>query len=104
MKQRVQGAVPNITPSASELAAVAMAIISSNAFSRYKPLTRRERVVLTQVIIGACSKEIGRMLGISPRTVEFHRANIIEKLDAKNTADLVRIVLSQGNDHRPSIP
>ena len=98
MKQQVQGAVPNITPSASELPAVEMAIISSDAFSRYRPLTQRERVVLTQVMIGARSKEICRILGISPRTVEFHRANIIEKFDAKNTADLVRIALSRGND------
>jgi two-component system, LuxR family, response regulator FixJ len=97
-QQMVQGAVPNITPSASELPAVAMAIISSNAFSRYKPLTQRERAVLAQVMIGARSNEIGRMLGISPRTVEFHRANIIEKFEAKNTADLVRIALSRRYD------
>jgi len=43
---------------------------------------------------GASSKESARRLGISPRTVEFHRANMLRKLGAKNTADLVRVVLA----------
>jgi FixJ family two-component response regulator len=59
-----------------------------------EPLTRRERDVLSLIVEGASSKEAGRKLGISPRTVEFHRARIIEKVDAKNTADLIRIVMS----------
>jgi len=53
-------------------------------------LTRRERAVLARVVGGDTSKEIGRELGISPRTVEFHRANIMKKFGAKNLADLVR--------------
>jgi FixJ family two-component response regulator len=60
-----------------------------------EPLTRREQDVLTLIVAGASSKEAGRKLGISPRTVEFHRARIIEKIDAKNTADLIRIVMSR---------
>jgi DNA-binding CsgD family transcriptional regulator len=52
--------------------------------------------VLVQVTGGCSNKEAGRNLGISPRTVEVHRARIMEKLGAKNAADLVRIVLSQG--------
>jgi FixJ family two-component response regulator len=68
-----------------------------------EPLTRRERDVLTLTVAGASSKEAGRQLGISPRTIEFHRARIIEKVGAKNTADLIRIVMSRhaAND-RPS--
>jgi two-component system response regulator FixJ len=62
-------------------------------------LTPREREVLTQVIAGASNKEAGRTLGISPRTVEVHRARIMDKLDAKNAADLVRIVMGQGPRH-----
>ena len=54
-------------------------------------LTRRERLVLSQVLAGATSKEIARMLDVSPRTVEFHRANIMKKYGAKNCAELVRI-------------
>lgn len=65
-------------------------------------LTPREREVLTQIAEGASNKEVGRRLGISPRTVEVHRARIMEKIGARNAADLVRIVLSSGHGHRPS--
>ena len=57
-------------------------------------LTPREREVLEQIAQGASNKEAGRHLGISPRTIEVHRARIMEKLGARNTADLVRIVYS----------
>ena len=56
-------------------------------------LTERERVVLSLLVQGASSKEVARGLGISPRTADFHRANIIEKLGARNTADVIRRVL-----------
>ena len=62
-------------------------------------LTPREREVLARVVAGASNKEAGRALGISPRTVEVHRARIMDKLGAKNAADLVRIVLGQGPRH-----
>jgi FixJ family two-component response regulator len=58
-------------------------------------LTPREREVLALIASGASNKEAGRQLGISPRTIEVHRARIMEKLGAKNAADLVRIVLSE---------
>ena len=45
--------------------------------------------------LGPSNKEAGA-IGISPRTIEVHRARIMEKLGAKNAADLVRIVLSEG--------
>jgi two-component system, LuxR family, response regulator FixJ len=57
-------------------------------------LTRREWEVALLIAEGASNKEAGRRLGISPRTVEQHRANIMAKLGARNAADLVRIVLS----------
>ena len=60
-------------------------------------LTPRERQVLAEIMAGASNKEVGRKLGISPRTVEVHRARIMGKLGAKNAADLVRIVLGQGS-------
>jgi two-component system, LuxR family, response regulator FixJ len=50
--------------------------------------------VLELIANGASNKEAGRSLGISPRTIEVHRARIMEKLGAKNTVDLVHIVLS----------
>ena len=58
-------------------------------------LTGRERDVLAQVARGASNKEAGRRLGISPRTIEVHRARIMDKLGARNAADLMRIVLSE---------
>ena len=58
-------------------------------------LTPREREVLAQIVSGASNKEAGRTLSISPRTVEVHRARIMDKLGAKNAADLVRIVMAR---------
>lgn len=57
-------------------------------------LTPRERQVLQLITNGQSNKEAGRELGISPRTIEVHRARVMEKLGARNTADLMRIVLT----------
>jgi two-component system, LuxR family, response regulator FixJ len=62
-------------------------------------LTERERQVLSQITNGASNKEAGRRLGISPRTIEVHRARIMDKLGAKNAADLVRITLNEGRSN-----
>ena len=67
-----------------------------STFPDYDQLTSRERDVLGQIAAGFSNKQAGRELGISPRTIEVHRARIMEKLGAKNAADLVRIVLSEG--------
>jgi DNA-binding CsgD family transcriptional regulator len=67
--------------------------ILSKPFPGSDHLTRRERLVLAQIVKGASSKEAARDLGISPRTIEFHRANIMRKLDARNIADLLSRVL-----------
>ena len=68
--------------------------ILSKSFPGHELLTSRERDVLGQIAAGSSNKQAGRELGISPRTIEVHRARIMEKLGAKNAADLVRIVLS----------
>jgi FixJ family two-component response regulator len=68
--------------------------IATMHFPGREPLTRREREVLEQFTAGSSNKEAGRTLGISPRTIEDHRANIMKKLGAKNAADLVRIVMT----------
>ncbi|MCD4687598.1 MAG: response regulator transcription factor, partial [Anaerolineae bacterium] len=62
----------------------------------YGSLTRREREVLQWVVDGLTSAEIGQRLGISPRTVEKHRANMMQKLGVRNQADLVRYALQHG--------
>ncbi|MVT00799.1 response regulator [Devosia sp. L53-10-65] len=60
----------------------------------FSQLTPREREVLQLITNGQSNKEAGRELGISPRTIEVHRARVMEKLGARNTADLMRIVLT----------
>ena len=56
-------------------------------------LTERERVTLAQIARGLSGKEIARVMGISPRTVEFHRTNLLKKIGARNTVELMRKVL-----------
>jgi DNA-binding CsgD family transcriptional regulator len=67
--------------------------ILSKLFPDHELLTPRERVTQAQIVRGASSKEAARALGIGPRTIETHRENIMRKLGAKNTVDLVRRVL-----------
>ena len=67
----------------------------SRAFAGRERLTPRERDVLSQIASAASNKEAAKNLGISQRTVEIHRVHIMQKLGAKNTADLVRIVLTK---------
>lgn len=59
-----------------------------------RQLTPRERDVLLLISDGKSNKEAGHNLGISPRTIEVHRARVMEKLGARNAADLMRIVLT----------
>ncbi len=74
--------------------------ILAHDFPGHERLTARERDVLERIARGAFNKEAGRELGISPRTVEVHRARIMEKLGAKNAADLMRIILGKGGGQR----
>lgn len=57
-------------------------------------LTSREYEVLERLVSGKSNKEIAAQLGISPRTVEFHRAHVMEKMAVKGLPELVRIWLS----------
>ncbi|MEN9783457.1 MAG: hypothetical protein RJA24_800 [Pseudomonadota bacterium] len=61
-------------------------------------LTGREREVLQLAARGLHAKEIARDLGISPRTVEVHKARIMAKLGARNVAELVRLAVATGQD------
>ena len=58
-------------------------------------LTGREAQVLERIVAGRLNKQIADDLGISIKTVEAHRANIMEKLNANTVADLLKIALSQ---------
>jgi len=63
-----------------------------------KSLTAREREVLKFISEGKSNSEVAEVLRISVRTVETHRANIMNKLDLKNTAELVRYAIQNGLD------
>jgi len=59
-------------------------------------ITKREREILRLIVDGYTSSEIAKILFISPRTVETHRSNLMQKLNIKNTAGLVRYALEKG--------
>lgn len=87
---------PELRQARQEISRLRSALdILSGRLPAGETLTPRERSTLAQIVRGASSKEAARRLGISPRTVEFHRANIMRKLGARNTADLLRCVLEE---------
>ena len=63
------------------------------ARSRIQKLTKREREVLAGVADGLSNRLIGEKLAISPRTVEIHRANMLNKMGAQHTSDAIRIAI-----------
>jgi two-component system response regulator FixJ len=68
---------------------------------RLSKLSAREKDVLTGLIEGRANKQIAFDLGISPRTVEIYRANLMNKMEADSLSDLVRMALvvqMQGSD------
>jgi two-component system response regulator FixJ len=66
--------------------------------ARFRQLTGREREVFAAVAAGDSNKEAGRKLGISPRTVEIYRANVMAKMKAQTLSDLVRMSLVRSPD------
>lgn len=56
-------------------------------------LSEREKQVLKLVVQGCSSKKIGTALGLSPRTIDHHRASVLKKFKMKNTVDLVNHVV-----------
>lgn len=64
-----------------------------DAARRVGSLTERERQVLDLLVDGKANKVIAHDLGISPRTVEIYRANVMSKMQAKSLSELVRLAL-----------
>jgi two-component system, LuxR family, response regulator FixJ len=67
---------------------------------RLKTLTRREHEVMDFVVQGLHNREIAQKLGISARTVEVYKARVMQKLQARRVADLVRIVMDSDTVRR----
>lgn len=65
-------------------------------------LTDREREVMDLLADGKHNREIAELLGISPRTVEVYRARMMEKLQARNLADVIRFVISLREQSDPT--
>ncbi len=86
----VERAFSNLERSNSELAR------TSAAAAKLKLLSARELDVLKGLIEGDSNKVIAHKLDISPRTVEIHRANMTEKLGARNLSDALRIAFAAG--------
>jgi two-component system, LuxR family, response regulator FixJ len=66
---------------------------------RLQSLTPREREVLEGMVQGRPNKVIAHDLGISPRTVEIHRARVMEKMEARSLSALIRMALAAGIGH-----
>ena len=58
---------------------------------RYEQLTPREREVMARIVAGLLNKQIAGELDTSERTIKFHRAHIMEKMEAESLAELVRM-------------
>ncbi len=69
---------------------------TAEATQNLKNLTKREREVLSYLVEGLQNKVIAYQLGISPRTVEIHRARVMSKMQAKSLSHLVRMALAAG--------
>jgi FixJ family two-component response regulator len=63
---------------------------------RIERLTEREREILALIAAGHQNRDIAAQLGISPRTVEVHKARIMEKLECRTLAELIRMNLAAG--------
>jgi two-component system response regulator FixJ len=69
-------------------------VMTEAARARIAVLTPREREVLGRLVEGRPNKVIAHELGISPRTVEIHRANMMEKLGCRSLAEAVRVAIA----------
>jgi two-component system response regulator FixJ len=64
--------------------------------SRFESLTQRQTETMRYLIEGLATKDIALKLGLSPRTVEIHRAFVMSKMNAKSVADLLRTCMRLG--------
>lgn len=87
---RVRKALANDAEARASMAVLAV------TRQRLESLTPRETEVMRLVTRGKANKVIGAELGVSQRTVEIHRAHVMEKMQARSLAELVRMVMDAG--------
>lgn len=75
---------------------------AADARTRIERLSEREREILECMLDYSTSKEIARELGISPRTVEAHRASLMARLDVKTATQAIRIAIEGGDQGKLS--
>jgi two-component system response regulator FixJ len=90
------GSIRRALAKAQERSEPAPAAMPVEVAQRLATLTPREREVLDHLVSGSQHKVIAHALGISPRTIEVHRARIMQKMEARNLAHLVQIMLTGG--------
>lgn len=89
--EEVRRAVANAAEGHRAVASIRLR--EASARGRIQRLTPREREVLTGVASGLSNRSIGERLSISPRTVEIHRANMLNKIGASHTSEAIRIAI-----------
>jgi DNA-binding NarL/FixJ family response regulator len=92
--ETVVGGQTYLTPSISNF--LVQNFLESGAESGEKMLTPRERQILQLIAMGNGAKDIGCELGISNKTVESHRLQLMNKLDIRNVANLVKYAIREG--------
>lgn len=85
-----------LSPSVAHWAVDAIARPGARAASPLRGLTGREREVLQLVAEGLTSKEIAATLGVSIKTIETHRSNLMTKLEIRKASSLVRVAMQEG--------
>ena len=85
-----------ISPDLSGTGEPAALVAPNRPFPMGQPLTDRQQQILKLVAAGYTAKEIGRMLHITSKTVEFHKGRILRQLKLQSTVELARYALSQG--------
>jgi RNA polymerase sigma factor (sigma-70 family) len=85
-----------ISPSIGEMIIKEYTNKEDDAKSVFSVLSQREREVLQLLAEGRSTKQIGRQLNISPKTVEAHRLRVMEKLEIDNVAQLTKYAIQEG--------
>ncbi|MCS5674310.1 MAG: response regulator transcription factor [Acidimicrobiales bacterium] len=94
--EAVQGGASYLSPAITQQVVDAIARPGDSSPSGVAMLTDREREVLQLIAEGLSSKEIAGMLGVSLKTIDSHRSNLMQKLDIHKVSGLVRFAIRAG--------